>query len=369
MRIHTKRFRSFLKSATARLAGTYLLIIMAMSIGFSLVFYNTSSHALGRQIPPDSILHGVYGFRADGDGQPAGQAQGGYQVQVNTQNGVVTQSTTSLNKYLQERVDEGRHDLLIRLVILNIGALVVGAAVSYVLARRSLRPIEEAMEAQAQFVSDASHELRTPLTAIQTSNEVFLRRPKATLADARKLIVQNTQDITRLKDLSDGLLKLSQQANTQHVKFTPLHVQDIVSDALTQVVGQATLKDVAVHDETPDIQIVGDSAMLTQALVILLDNAIKYSNSGGTVRLTAQAKAKYAYLSVQDDGIGIRASDIPHLFRRFYRADNARTSGERSGYGLGLPIAQQIVDHHHGNIDVVSSLGKGSTFTLKLPLS
>jgi two-component system sensor histidine kinase CiaH len=357
----------FLKSSTASLGGTYLLIIMAMSIGFSLVFYNTSSNALGRQLPPDSLIHQqqVYddnpqstGSISSGPSTAAGQsAQGTYTTQH------------PLDDYLQQRINEGRSSLMHRLVYLNIGALIVGAALSYALARRSLQPIEAAMEAQAQFVSDASHELRTPLTAIQTSNEVFLRRPKPTLGDAKSLIQQNSQDITRLKHLTDGLLKLSQESKTGSVKFAPQHLQDIVSDALTQVVPQASLKNIAVHDETPDLKTLGDHALLTQALVILLDNAVKYSNTDGNVYVSANAKSKYAYLTVRDEGIGIRASDMPHLFRRFYRADNARTGGERAGYGLGLSIAKQIVDNHHGHIDVASTPGKGSSFTLKLPLA
>lgn len=352
--MHFKRFTKFLKSPTASLAGTYLVIIMAMSIGFSLVFYNTSSNALGRQLPPDSILRQQQ-YSDDAVTSVVGQA---------------AQTTGHpLDDYFHQRIAEGRSDLLHRLIYLNIGALVVGSLVSYALARRSLQPIEAAMDAQAQFVSDASHELRTPLTAIQTSNEVFLRRPKPTLGDAKSLIQQNSEDITQLKHLTDGLLKLSQESKAGSVKFAPQHVQDIVGDALTQVVPQASLKDITVHDETPDLKILGDHALLTQALVILLDNAVKYSNTGGSVYVSATAKSKYAYLTVRDEGIGIRASDIPHLFRRFYRADNARTGGERAGYGLGLSIAQQIIDNHHGQIDVASTPGKGSSFTLKLPLA
>jgi signal transduction histidine kinase len=275
-----------------------------------------------------------------------------------------------LNTYLQQRIDEGRSSLRTRLIYLNLGALVVGSAVSYGLARRSLRPIEEAMEAQAQFVSDASHELRTPLTAIQASNEVYLRRKKHTLTEAKRLIEQNTNDIRRLKQLSDGLLNLSQQSNTKHVKFAAISLQDMVSEALTQVVQQATQKDVGVRDETPDIKVAGDRATLTQALVILLDNAVKYSYVGGTVTVSARVHGKQVFLTVQDQGIGIRASDIPHLFRRFYRADNARSGGEaHAGYGLGLAIAKQIMDNHNEHIEVASIPGKGSSFILKLPLA
>ncbi len=361
----SKRLTRFLKSATARLAGTYLIIIMAMSIGFSFVFYHTSSSVLGRQLPPDSVLHGQTVQVSSDSSQPLATAADDKTTTANQS----SSAHQELDEYLHQRIDEGRSDLLHRLIYLNIGALLVGSVVSYGLARRSLKPIERAMEAQAQFVSDASHELRTPLTAIQTSNEVFLRRPNAKISDARRLIEQNTGDVKRLKSLTDGLLQLSQESNQTVLTFTPLHIQDIVSDALTQVVPQASLKDIAVHDDAPDILILGDRATLVQALVILLDNAVKYSNQSSKVYITAHAKSKYAYLTVRDEGIGIPASDLPFLFRRFYRADNARTGGDRAGYGLGLPIAKQIIDNHHGNIEVTSSPGKGSSVTIKLALA
>ncbi|MGH7241372.1 MAG: sensor histidine kinase, partial [Candidatus Saccharimonadales bacterium] len=107
-------------------------------------------------------------------------------------------------------------------------------------------------------------------------------------------------------------------------------------------------------------------ATLQQALIILLDNAVKYSAPGKKVTLTTHVKGKATYIHVQDKGAGIRASDIPHLFRRFYRADAARSDGSTNGYGLGLAIAKQIVENNHGHIEVTSTPGKGSTFSLKL---
>jgi signal transduction histidine kinase len=350
----TAHIRTFLTSQTGRLAGTYLAIIMVMSLGFSYVFYHTSSSELGRQLPPDAIYSTT---RGAGPGQ--GDAMGGV---IGFTRSV---SSDQLTQFLQTRIDEGRHALLVRLVWVNIGALAVGGVLSYLLARRSLKPIEDAMEAQAQFVSDASHELRTPLTAIQTSNEVFLRRQKATVTQARDLIEQNTDDVKRLKELSDGLLNLAQHKQSEP-KMVPLSLQDLVSEALTKVVPQATAKNIAVHDETGDTDILGDKTALTQLLVILLDNAIKYSNRGKNVYLSSEVHGKYVYIEMRDEGIGIRASDLPHLFRRFYRADNARVSGERSGYGLGLAIAQQIAQGHRGDITAASILGQGSTFTVKL---
>lgn len=335
------------RSTTVRLASTYLMIIMSMSLGFSLVFYYTSQQQLNRQLPPDSWMHHYDDddtFRFDDDRD---------------------RSNPNLSKYLQDRIYEGVSELRYKLVILNIGALIIGSLLSYELARRTLKPIEEAMEAQAQFVSDASHELRTPLSAIQTSNEVALRRPNLTLADAKALIASNTEDIERLKRLSDSLLTLARYSKGD-LLYVPIKLQDIVSEAMTQVVPQATTKRIAVHDEVANLTVIGNKTGLVQVLVILLDNAIKYSGRKSDIYLKTRLKGKYVYLDVIDQGIGIRASDLPHLFRRFFRADHSRTNDEQSGYGLGLAIAERIMLNHDGRISVKSKAGEGSTFTLQL---
>ena len=346
--MRTSRTRVFLNSTTTRLAATYLVIIMLMSIGFSVIFYVTSYRQLGRQIPPPAGVQLA----------PFGQFEPRDIITVSPQ---VTQ-------YLQQRINEGRAALRQRLLLLNIGALCVGSVLSYTLARRTLRPIEEAMEAQTQFVSDASHELRTPLTAIQTSNEVALRKPKLSLAEAKQLIAQDTEDIKHLKALSDGLLNLASQQRADN-NFQPVSLQEVGSEAMTQVVGQATVKGVTVDDKLDDLRVMGNKSSLVQLMVIFLDNAVKYSHENGSVYLTSHKKDRYAYINVQDKGMGIDANALPHIFQRFYQADSARTGSKNSGHGLGLAIAEQIIDRHHGTITARSTTGKGSTFTIKLPLA
>jgi two-component system sensor histidine kinase CiaH len=332
------RLKTTISSPTARLAGTYLVIILVMSLGFSYVLYNTSAHELGRQLPPDSLFHG------NGGGNPP----------------------PAISSFFQERISEARSALMIKLLLLNVSVLVAGIIVSYYLARRTLRPIEAAMEAQIQFVSDASHELRTPLTAIQTSNEVALRRSSLTLPEAKELIEHNTEDVKKLKALSDGLLNLAQHNKTD-VLLASVKLQDVAAEAMAQVIPQAHAKDMVVQDSIASLEIIADKVTAVQALVILLDNALKYSKAGGTVYLETRSHGKFVYLDVRDDGIGIRASDLPHVFRRFYRADNARTAVDRGGYGLGLAIAKQIVDSQQARISVVSTPDKGSTFTIRWP--
>ncbi|CAN5131771.1 hypothetical protein BH09PAT3_BH09PAT3_3470 [soil metagenome] len=337
--------KQFFTATTTKLATTYLLIIMLMSIGFSIVFYNTSSHALDRQIPPNDAM-----FR--------------------TRQENITQQpqNTKIRDFLNRRAEEGRDALAMRLVVLNVTALLGGGVISYLLARRSLRPIEQAMEAQVQFVSDASHELRTPLTSIQTSNDVALRNTKLTLADAKQIIKENTEETIKLKQLSDGLLNLAKNDHTR-TKLQPVSIQAALAEAINQVIPAAQEKHIVIDDHSPNWHVLSNQQALSQVLVILLDNALKYSSKKSTVYVTATKKGNHAYVHVQDEGIGIRASDMPHVFRRFYRADAARSDGHRQGYGLGLAIAANITSVHDASISVQSELGVGSTFTVKLRLA
>jgi len=331
----------FLRSATGRLTMTYLSIIMLMSIGFSIVFYNTSSNQLGRQIPPQAVISS--GFSPSG-------------------------ISPDVQSFLQQRIDEGRHALLVKLIWLNIVALGAGATISYYLSRRTLRPIEEAMEAQTQFVGDASHELRTPLTAIRATNEVAIRSSKLSLQDAKKVIKQNTEDVIKLQELSDGLLRLVSNTDISH-KLAPISLQEAVAEAMNQVVLLAQAKDISVNDEVANIKAIGNKQSLAQVVAILLDNAIKYSESKATVTLDSEVKGKFAHLNIRDQGIGIRATDLPYIFKRFYRVDRSRSKDQRDGYGLGLSIAAKLVEQMQGEILATSTLGQGSVFTIKLPIT
>jgi signal transduction histidine kinase len=222
------------------------------------------------------------------------------------------------------------------------------------------------MEAQARFSSDASHELRTPLAALRAHNEVEASNPQLTVAEARKVMRSSIEQTIKLEQLSDGLLQLS-RGETGGLDTRPVPLDEIVSKAINQVIPRAQSKRISIHDEVADVIIRGDIQSLIQAATILLDNAVKYSNAGSTIRIKGYREGKAAILSVQDNGIGIAKADLPHIFERFYRADNARTKQGEHGYGLGLSIAQKIIEHHNGKITVQSIVGKGTTFTIKLP--
>jgi signal transduction histidine kinase len=240
--------------------------------------------------------------------------------------------------------------------------------VSYGLARRTLQPIGEAFEAQGRFTADASHELRTPLTAMQTTIEVGLRDPKLDLTQAKDLLAGTLDEVKKLSALSNGLLKLT-RSNTGNIPKDPVSLAGVANQAASQLEPAAQAKSVNIKNEVGDEIVKGDAVSLREVATILLDNAIKYSHEGGTVILSSRVAGKYVYLQVKDEGQGIKASDLVHIFDRFYRADNARSRMGVDGYGLGLPIAKKLIEAHGGSVEASSTPGKGSTFTVKLPLN
>lgn len=335
-----------LKSQTTRLAITYLLIIMLMSISFSVILFIITVSQLDRQLPPGSYYKNI----------PI--SAGGLTVDIPYE---------SFDSFFHQRIDEGKAELVLRLIWSNLGTLLIGGVISYYLARRSLKPIEDVMEAQVRFVSDASHEIRTPLTVLQTTNEVALRNKKLTLKEAKSILEHNIEEATKLKNLSDNLLNLLKD-DSSRIDLTSVAMQDVVSESMSDVVNQAIQKNIEVSDETRPIDVLANYEMLSQVLTILLDNAVKYSRPGGIITIKSKSKSNQVYIEVIDRGIGIKAADLPYIFDRFYRADNSRTKiKESGGYGLGLAIAKRLTETMGGSIGVRSVPSKGSTFTVKLP--
>lgn len=341
--MNLEQIKHFFTTATARLTVSYLGIIMIMSIGFSAVFYNTSLHELNRQLPPQSV----------------------FQTQDEPS---FVERRTVINEFIQDRIDEGRRHLIFRLVLINLLVFVAGGVFSYWLARRTLEPIEANMEAQNQFVSDASHELRTPLTALQTTNEVALRKKRLTTREAKEILEYNVAEVLKLKTLTDNLLRLARH-DTAPLHTQTVSLQDVATDAINQVMQAAIAKSITIEDKVKNISIQGDKPNLTQAVVVLLDNAVKYSKKGGKIFIDGYTRGKQAHIRVQDEGVGVAKKDLPHIFDRFYRADQSRNKQQAAGYGIGLALAQKIVVGHKGEITVKSTEGKGATFTISLPLS
>jgi signal transduction histidine kinase len=268
----------------------------------------------------------------------------------------------------QTRVIESQQHLRDNLIVLNISTLALGAIASYILARRTLQPIEEAMEAQSRFTADASHELRTPLAAMQTEIEVGLRNPKLDTKEATHLLKSALEEVGKLQHLSEGLLRLARGDGSLHMtEVIPL--KETIVEAKEQLKNAAEQKNITVQLQLSDASVMGDSQAIKEVVVILLDNAIKYSNEKSRIKIELSTGHKQAVLKVHDTGVGIAEEDIPFIFERFYRGDSSRTKSGTNGYGLGLSIAKKIVQAHGGTIDASSTIGKGSVFTVALNLA
>lgn len=272
---------------------------------------------------------------------------------------------------LEERFDpeiimEARTRLMIILGLVNLGIWAVAGIAGYFLAGRTLRPIKDMLDEQNRFIADSSHELRTPLTSLKSEMEVNLRDKNLTAANAKKLITSNLEEVNRLQLLSDNLIKLTQYQSDSRLVFESIPLKPVIDDACKKVAGTAKRRGIKINNLVKDCLIKGERNSIGELFVILLDNAVKYSLSGGEIILTSARADGRVLVEIKDHGIGISPIDMPHIFDRFYRGDKSRTKSDVSGYGLGLSIAKQIVDRHQGIITVASRLNAGTTFKLCL---
>lgn len=235
-----------------------------------------------------------------------------------------------------------------------------------------LARLEAAFAQLRRFTADASHELRTPLTVIRSVGEVGLREPH-TETEYRDIIGTMLEEVDRLTLLTTMLLELTRaEGERTAVKHEPIDLRELVTDAAGFLGVLAEEGRVRIDLDLPGspVPVSGDWTMLRQAVVNLLDNAIKHSPPGAVVAIACRTHADLAEITVADQGPGIPAEHLPHLFDRFYRVDAARGRQDgnvRGGFGLGLAIARWAVEAHGGHIAADSTPGKGSVFRIALP--
>lgn len=352
------------QSARIKLTARYLLIIMIVSLLFSFAIYSGINVELNR-------FERFQKLRLNQLGQ-AGQA---IIIQPSDpQNGIREQTIQRVlipppDFIDPEIVNHARSRIILILVIINLSILFFSGIAGYILAGQTLQPIKEMMDEQNRFVTDSSHELRTPLTALRSEIEVHLRDKKLTLAATKALLESNLEEVKNLQQLSDNLIRLTQyEGNSITEKFEKVSLTAIVEDAVKKVLPLAKNKKITIKQQLPDVSFEGNAGTLSELFVILLDNAIKYSQPKTSIEVTGQRTDHHLKVEVTDHGMGIDAKDLPLIFERFYRTDTSRTQSETQGYGLGLSIAKQIVERHHGTISASSVPQQGTTFTIELPL-
>lgn len=330
----------YLNRTKMRLTLSYVAIMMSVSLVFSVFFYITSVTALhvsgSTHLLATSVPKGV-----------------GQLPRLPSPTALLRTETTAIE-----------HRLFIRLIFLNGTVFFIGSSACYYLARKTLRPVEMIWELQEQFISDASHELKTPVAGLRLRGEVALRDPALSLSEARATIEANVKQALVLEALTSSLLELAREQNLQKAPMAEVPLDAVVTAAVEQCHDAARAKSISIISDLSPLTVRAARKQLEQVVVILLDNAIKFSDVDSTVYVSSVASKDDAVIIVRDEGQGIRDVDIPHIFERFYQVDGSRA---KQGYGLGLSIADNIIRRHHGKITVKSVLGRGSEFSVYIP--
>ncbi|MBK5499235.1 sensor histidine kinase [Peribacillus sp. TH14] len=256
--------------------------------------------------------------------------------------------------------------LLILFVGGGIGSLVaVGAG--YLLAGRALIPVKKSWDQQQQFVSDASHEIRTPLAVIQSRADLLFQSPNATIEEKAVDISIISKEVRRLNKLVNGLLTLTRtDSNQMEVKKANFFLDDLLLEIVEQYTDIASFEEKTITSYAPNqVVFLGDKERIHQLLVILVDNAMKFTDEGGVISISCVKNSSSIILSVEDNGKGIPQEEIPKIFNRFYQIEHSRSANE--GSGLGLSIAKWIVNTHQGTIKVTSEPNTSTRFEITFP--
>ena len=327
------------ESATLKLTGWYLLIIMVISLLFSLLIFQSASSELMARL------------------EQFGQRLPLQYIEQSSPN-------KTLQQLLEAQADKASHNILINLLYINSLVLATGGVASYMMARRTLRPIQKAHEAQSRFVSDASHELRTPLAVMRTELEVLLRDKSSSKDEFQKQLESNLEEVNKLTKLSQTLLSLSKMDYASLV-----HEEVTLVDAVQSVINRydTSGKHIKLEQKGKPLTVDAHPPSIEELFTILIDNALKYSPENSQVTIVLARQGNKASFKISNAGEGISAKDLPYIFDRFYRADNARSGGENTSFGLGLSLAKTIVELHHGELSASSAPQGMTTFTVLLP--
>ena len=277
---------------------------------------------------------------------------------------------TPIRLVIGRSLDARDYQLRALSIVLGVGGVagvLLAAVGGFWIAGRALVPIRTTLETQRRFVSDASHELRTPVAVVKANAELVLRHPDQTVEANIDQVAAINEEADHMAKLVGDLLTLA-RADEEQIQITRvrLNLDELLDTLVRDMTALADMKGIALSAELASGEIDADAQRIRQLGAILLDNALKFTPSGGRVAVRSWRDGHRVAFLVRDTGPGISAEDQALIFDRFYRGDKARSSG---GTGLGLAIAQWIVTAHGGRVTVESKPGEGATFTVRLPAS
>lgn len=254
-----------------------------------------------------------------------------------------------------KRDNEIKKEMLFHLIVLDSIIIILGTIGSYFLSKKTLKPIEENLNLQMEFISNASHELKTPITVITMENEVLLREKNHSKEELLHQIKSNLEEVTSLSKLVNILLEL---ARNNKITLEKIKVIDVVNNACDKLKLLSKKKNINILNNIDNLKILANKDILEEVIVIILDNAIKYSDKNTTIKIYS----KNSKIFIEDEGIGIKEKDLKYIFDRFYRADKSHST---EGYGLGLSLAKHLTEKMKLKISAYNNKEKGSTFVIE----
>jgi len=258
-------------------------------------------------------------------------------------------------------------NLIDTLLIGNLIIIVVSIIGAYILSKMTLKPIMDSYKKQTEFVQNAAHELRTPLTIIQAKQELLLQEPESKVIDKSEditILLKETKRLTKL--IKELMILATADSNELELKKKKVNIDTLIKDIISPYKDYAEMQEKEINmDLKSDKEINVDANKINQLMIIILDNAIKYTTENDKIEIKTYSKDGKCVIEVADTGIGISEEATKHVFDRFYREDKAR-SRETGGTGLGLSIAHTIVNLHGGNIKIVPNEPKGTKVIIKI---
>ena len=350
---------------------------------------NRGSLGFNRDLPPDTVLRGTMIYISK-NGEllkafPENMSNyiRPFSLSEDLKDGIVTykynahsfrQIKINYNLYTIEiiKIVDTEEMLLNQLKFVLIISIILASITVYFiskfLTKKSLKPIEESWKNQELFVQDASHELRTPLTIIFSKIESIIKRPKNSVEEEMNNLVIVMKEVRRLSKLVSDLLKLTKEDAIITINKSKTNIIDVIGDILIQYedICQLQSKNLKFNYDLKDQSIYTDKEKLKQILIILIDNAIKYTKEDDYIIVRLFEEGSNIKIEVEDSGIGIKEEELPLIFNRFYRASSHRESN-KDGSGIGLSIAKILIGNLNGKIAVSSKYKKGSIFSIYIP--